>query len=65
MAIRVVRVSDTAFKFESDELDPSEARKLDVTLAEAGFEIERVKDPQEIGKGAAPEKKVLDDFYGD
>lgn len=65
MRVKIIRLSEKSFKFETDPLDPPDARRLDVVLSEAGIIIERVKDLASVGKGKAPDKEVLDSFYGD
>ena len=68
MSIRVVMITTPdgfVFKFQSDNLTSTDARKIDVALSEAGFQIERVKDPTDVGLGQTPAQGVLDDFYGD
>jgi len=65
MQIRVVKVSDTAYKFSTGDILPADARKIDVVLSEAGFQIDRVATPEDVGLGTTPDQKLLDDFYGD
>lgn len=63
MPISVTKKADgSGFQFASSPLTAEEARKIDIVLSEAGFELIRTLQEE---KAPAVAEKVLIDFYGD